>query len=226
MMEEFQAGDRTARGYLALPTGATGPGPGVLVLHAWWGLTDLFTGVCDRLTDAGFVAFAPDLYDGPTATTIADAKHLMAVSDEARTRAIALAAVARVRAHAAVQAGPLGAVGFSLGAGWAFELSALRPDDIAAVVAFYGTVDGPDFATARAAYLGHYAEQDDFEPLAAVRALEGQIRAAGRDVAFHSYPGTTHWFVENNRPDAYDAAAAALAWERTVAFLRRALAGA
>ncbi len=226
MMDEFQVGDRTARGYVALPTGATGPGPGVLVLHAWWGLTEQFTRMCDRLADAGFVAFAPDLYDGPTATTITDAERLMGASDETRARAIAVAAVARLRAHPAVQAGPIGAVGFSLGAGWAFELSALRPDDIAAVVAFYGTVDGPDFATARAAYLGHFAAHDQFEPLASVRTLEEQIRAAGRDIAFHSYPGTTHWFVEDNRPDAYDTAAAALAWERTVAFLRRALAGA
>ena len=115
-----------------------------------------------------------------------------------------------------------------MGAGWAFALSALRSDDLAAVVAFYGTawVEGTDFATARAAYLGHYAEEDAFDPLAAVRALEGQIRSAGRDVAFHIYPGARHWFFEDNRPDAYDAAAADLAWERTVAFLRRALAGA
>ncbi len=223
MMEEFQAGDRTARGYLALPTGATGPAPGVLVLHAWWGLTDLFTSVCDRLADAGFVAFAPDLYDGPTATTIADAERLMRASDEARSRAVADAAVAYLRAHPAVHRGPIGATGFSMGAAWAFLLSALRPDDLAAVIAFYGTTEGVDFAAARAAYLGHFADQDQFEPLASVRVLEEEIRSAGRDVTFHVYPGTTHWFFEDNRPDAYDAEAARLAWERTVAFLRHQL---
>ncbi len=220
MMDEFQVGDRTARGYLALPPGATGPGPGVLVLHAWWGLTDLFTSVCDRLADAGFVAFAPDLYDGPTATTIAGAERLMEASDGARSRAIADAAVAYLRAHPAVHGGPIGAVGFSMGAAWAFLLSALRPADIAAVIAFYGTTEGVDFAATRAAYLGHFAEHDQFEPLASVRALEEQIRRAGRDVTFHIYPGTTHWFCEDNRPDAYDADAARRAWERTVVFLR------
>ena len=113
-----------------------------------------------------------------------------------------------------------------MGAGWAFALSALRPDDLAAVGAFYGTawVEGMDFGSARAAYLGHYAEVDEFEPLAAVRALEDHIRTAGRDVAFHLYPSTRHWFVEDNRPDAYDAAAARLAWERTIRFLRAHLA--
>ena len=75
-----------------------------------------------------------------------------------------------------------------------------------------------DYRTARAAYLGHFAAHDDFEPLEAVRALEAKIRAAGREVTFHVYPGARHWFFEPNRPE-YDPAAAELAWERTLAFL-------
>src|SRR5690606_41241085 len=56
---------RTAgTGYLTLPD--RGTGPGVLVLHSWWGLTPFFRGVCDRLAEAGFVALAPDLYGGRT----------------------------------------------------------------------------------------------------------------------------------------------------------------
>jgi len=224
MIEEFQVDGRAAKGYLALPEGVTGPWPAVLVLHAWWGLTDMFTGVSDRLAAAGFVAFAPDLYDGPTATTIADAERLMEESDRARSRAIALAAIAYLREHAAVQDGPIGVVGFSMGANWAFHLSVLRSEDIAAVVAFYGgTMEAADFASAHAAYLGHFAEPDDFEPLEAVHALEEQIRGGGREVTFHVYPGTGHWFFEDNRPDAYDAEAALLAWERTVTFLQRTL---
>jgi carboxymethylenebutenolidase len=76
---------------------------------------------------------------------------------------------------------------------------------------------------ARAAYLGHFAENDDFEPLEWVRTLETRIRAAGREVTFHVYPGTGHWFVEPNRPE-YDAAAADLVWDRTLAFLKAQLA--
>jgi carboxymethylenebutenolidase len=223
MIEEFQVDGRAARGYLALPADATGPVPAVLVLHAWWGLTDMFKGFCDRLAAAGFAAFAPDLYDGPTATTVADAERLMEESDGARSRVITLAAVAHLRAHAGVQDGPIGVVGFSMGANWAFHLSVLRPEDIATVVAFYGTMEGAEFASARAAYLGHFAEQDDFEPLEAVRGLEEQVRAGGRDVTFNVYPGTRHWFFEDNRPDAYDAEASRLAWERTVTFLQHTL---
>jgi carboxymethylenebutenolidase len=89
-------------------------------------------------------------------------------------------------------------------------------------VAFYRTDDG-DYRRARASYLGHFAQHDAFEPLEVVRALEATIRAAGRKVTFHVYPGTSHWIVETNRPE-YDAAAADLVWERTMAFLKTRLA--
>ncbi len=215
-MEEFQAGNRAAMGYLALPE--QGHGPGVLVLHAWWGLTAVVKGVCDRLATEGFVAFAPDLYDGRTAATIDEAQELMAKRDAGRMRAVALAAMDRLRADSTVGEQAIGVVGFSMGANWAFLLNELKPDDIAAVVAFYGTGE-MDFTASRAAYLGHYAEQDEFDPLESVRALEAEIRSAGREVTFHVYPGTRHWFFEQDRPDAYDAPAARLAWDRTTAFL-------
>jgi carboxymethylenebutenolidase len=63
-----------ARGYLALPE--RGDGPGVLVLHAWWGLNSTIRDICSRLAGAGFVAFAPDLYHGKVADTIAGAETL------------------------------------------------------------------------------------------------------------------------------------------------------
>ena len=59
-------------GYLALPAG--GAGPGILVLHAWWGLTDHVRGVCDRLAGEGYVALAPDLFEGRIATEVAEAE--------------------------------------------------------------------------------------------------------------------------------------------------------
>lgn len=71
-MVEFQAGNRIAKGYLAIPD--RGEGPGVLVLHAWWGLNDFFKNLCDRLAGEGFAAFGPDLYDGKIAVSIEEAK--------------------------------------------------------------------------------------------------------------------------------------------------------
>lgn len=206
------------RAYLATPEG--GSGPGVLVLHAWWGLTEAFTGVCDRLAANGFVALAPGLYpDGETTASISEAEQLVAKYDAVSetVEAIALAALNQLRALPLTTGGQVGAIGFSYGAYWALRLSQIRPDELAAVVAVYGTSDG-DFGAARAAYQGHFAEHDPFEPLEGVRAFEQRIRAAGREVTFHIYPGAGHWFVEANRPDAYDPATAALVWERTLAF--------
>jgi carboxymethylenebutenolidase len=203
------------RAYLATPE--SGSGPGVLVLHAWWGLTDVFTGVCDRLAAAGFTALAPGLYaNGATTDSIAEAEKLVAAHDSASDVAAAavLAGVAHLRE---LTGAPIGVIGFSLGAYWALWASQQRPDDVVAVVPVYGTSDG-DVGSATAAYLGHFAERDDFEPLEGVRALERAIRDAGREVDFHVYPGTGHWFVEPNRTDVYDPAAAALVWERTLAF--------
>ena len=217
MGEWLQVGEAN-RAYLAVPD--SGSGPGVLVLHAWWGLTPVFTDVCDRLAAAGFVALAPSLYAGDaTATTIAEAETLRDTHDEAaEAEPVARAAVEQLLGLPEVIGTQIGVLGFSLGAYWALHLSQVRPDDVGAVVVFYGTDDG-DYRKARAAYLGHFAEHDEFEPLEAVRALEGRISAAGRDVTFHVYPGTGHWFFEPNQPEAYDAPAAELAWERTLAFL-------
>jgi carboxymethylenebutenolidase len=93
-----------------------------------------------------------------------------------------------------------------------------RPEDIRAVVLFYGTGPG-DFSASLAAYLGHFAENDPYESAEYVHSLEDNLRAAGRPVTFYRYPGTGHWFCEPDRVEAYNPAAASLAWERTMEFL-------
>src|SRR6266516_2822025 len=73
-MREFLTDGRTISAYLAVPE--HGSGPGVLVLHAWWGLNDFFKQVCDRLAREGFIALAPDLYHGKTTTSTDEAYQL------------------------------------------------------------------------------------------------------------------------------------------------------
>ncbi len=113
----------------------------------------------------------------------------------------------------------LAVIGFSLGANFALDLAVTDPERIRSVVLFYGT-GGGDFSRSRAAYLGHFAEKDAFEPQANVDDLEEALKRAGRPVTFYRYSGTGHWFFEPDRTEAYDPAAASLAWDRTLAFLR------
>jgi carboxymethylenebutenolidase len=222
-MIDFDANGTTAPGYLATPDAATGPA--VLVLHAWWGLTEPFRQACDRLAEAGFVALAPDLYRGKTTASVEEAEALAGALNKESERASGDVAGAMrfLQQHNATQSEDarrkLGIVGFSLGGAYALDTSVTSPDEIAAVVTFYATYTGIDYTRSQAAYLCHFAENDPFEPAESVEQLEQELGAANRPTTVYTYPGTTHWFFEANRPDAYDAAAAALAWERTTAFL-------
>lgn len=207
-------------GFLAIP--ATGTGPGILVLHAWWGLNDTIKGVCTQLADAGFVAFAPDLYHGKVATTIADAESYGSALDAQHRQAKAeiAQAIQFLATKADQSTAGLAVIGFSLGAYYALDLAAADPDHIRAVVLFYGT-GGGDFSNAKATFLGHFAAQDPYEPQANVDALAAMLQEAGQPVTFYQYPDTGHWFFEPDRSDAYHQAAATLAWERTLAFLHQ-----
>jgi carboxymethylenebutenolidase len=210
------------QGFLAVP--ATGQGPGVLVLHAWWGLNDTIKAVCTRLAEAGFTTFAPDLYHGQTADTIPGAEALSQALETRfqQTRDEIAEAVSFLQEQA--RGSGIAAAGFSLGAFYALDLSVTAPEQVHSVVLFYGTGDG-DFSRSRAAYLGHFAGEDPYEPEANLDDLEAALKKAGRPVTFYRYPGTGHWFFEADRSDAYNPEAANLAWERTLAFLKGASEG-
>jgi carboxymethylenebutenolidase len=126
-MREFLVDGRTISAYLAVPE--QGSGPGVLVLHAWWGLTDVFKQVCDRLAEAGFVALAPDLYRGKTTTSVEEAQALGAALDRdvERVRGDIAGAVQVLRQHDATHLadshGKRALVGFSLGGAYALDMS-------------------------------------------------------------------------------------------------------
>jgi carboxymethylenebutenolidase len=207
-------------GHLVMPT--TGKGNPVLVFHAWWGLNDTIKAVCKRLADSGFIACAPDLYHGKITDQIAEAERLGAALDANgnQARADVAAATTFLKNHAGSNDSGMAMIGFSLGAYYALDLSVNSPDTIRKVVLFYGT--GPaDFSKSKAAYLGHFAENDEFEPPSNVGQLEESLMRAGRPVTFYQYSGTGHWFFEPDRVQAYNPAAANLAWDRTLAFLKR-----
>ena len=111
---------------------------------------------------------------------------------------------------------PVGITGFSLGAFEALSLLKEIPVQVGALVIFYGTFDTV-YPASHAPVLGHFAETDEFEPLSEQKKLEQALGAGGATV-FYTYPGTGHWFFEADQ-SAYNAAAAELAWQRTLEFL-------
>lgn len=219
-MVSFPSNGQEAEGYLAKP--ASGSGPGVVVIQEWWGLVPHIKDVCDRFAGEGFVALAPDLFHGKTASEPDEAGKLMMSLKMDQAAKDMSGAVDYLAGLDAASGAKVGSVGFCLGGGLSLYLASLKPQ-IGACVIYYGVLPGaqPDLAKVQAPVLGHYAENDQFASPAAAKALEDQLKAAGKRVEFHIYPGTDHAFFNDSRPEVYKGDAAKLSWERTLAFFRQ-----
>ncbi len=217
--EPTTTAERSATAYTAAPAGTARAT--VAVLHAWWGLSEVVTGVCDDLAEQGYVAVAPDLYRGEVATTAEQAAALRGRKRSTPMWRQIVTAIEQARQRHGAHA--VGQVGFSMGGHWALWLAKqARPEipPIAATAVFYAARAG-DFSASRSAFQFHLAASDPFVSLGGITRLERRLRAAGRPAEFHRYPGTGHWFYEWDRPEAYDPHAARLAWQRTIDFLDR-----
>lgn len=210
-------------GYLAVP--ASGSGPGVIVIQEWWGLVPHIKSVADRFAAAGYVALAPDLYDGEQTTSPDEAGRLFMALNIDQTAEKLAAAIHFLIQHEAVTGDRLGVVGFCMGGQLAL-LAATVSDRIAAVVDFYGVHPNvnPDFSKLTAPVLGIFGEKDSFVTPEVVQSLEAAIRAAGGSIEAHTYAGADHAFFNDTRPEVYYPEAAADAWDRTLAFLQTELA--
>jgi carboxymethylenebutenolidase len=219
-MVEFASNGSKASGYLAVPT--SGSGPGVVVIQEWWGLVPHIKDVADRFAAAGFVALAPDLYDGRETTEPDEAGKIMMTLELQRAATHMMGAVDFLVGHDSTTSDRIGAVGFCMGGGLVLWLSTLKPD-VVACVPFYGAIPWdslqPDYAASNAAYLGHYAENDGWVTQEGARNLEHLIEL-GKEVNFHFYEGTDHAFFNDDRPEVYDEAASQAAWQRTIDFFR------
>ena len=210
-MVSFVADGNRREGYLALPE--SGQGKGILVLHAWWGLTDFFKSLCDQLAAEGFVAFAPDLHHGKTASTAEEATQILERRDFPATQATAEAGLHFLQNHSAITGEKLSGIGFSMGAAFALLLDSVSPGSFDKIVLFYGG-SGADLSQSKSQFQCHYGENDDWEPMDNVRQMQSS------NAEIYTYPGAGHWFFETDQVDHFDADAAALAWNRALEFLR------
>jgi carboxymethylenebutenolidase len=222
---EFATSAGSAPGYLAIPSGETGPA--TIVLQEWWGLDGHIRSICDRFAAEGFFALAPDLYRGETTEQPSEAEQKMMALSMDQAEKDMCGAAAHLRAQPGVQGNGVGSVGFCLGGGLSVWAAASCPNIGAAVTFYYVMPHGkPDFSKITGPLLGHFGTSDEFISTDEAKALEEELRNAGVRVSFQFYENAGHaFFNDTNRLGTYDREAAELAWERTLSFLREALVG-
>ncbi|MEZ5716768.1 MAG: YghX family hydrolase [Paracoccaceae bacterium] len=216
-------GHGEVRGYLVRPAAATGPVPAVVVVHENRGLNPYIEDVARRVAKAGFAALAPDGLSsvGGYPGNDDDGRALQKTVDPTKLMNDFFAAIDWMQ-HAKFATGKVGITGFCYGGGVANAAAVAFPD-LAAAVPFYGrqpaTADVPRI---RAPLLLHYAGLDT-RINEGWPAYQAALEAAGTAFEAHIYDGVNHGFHNDSTP-RYDAAAAELAWGRTVDWFRRYLA--
>ncbi len=215
--------DGTFCAYVARPAAATAPA--IVVIQEIFGVNGVMRAIADDLAAQGYLAICPDLFwriePGIDITDQSEAEWAKAfelytafnvdkgVEDIAAT-------LATIRADEGCN-GKVGSVGFCLGGLLSF-LTATRTD-IDAAVCFYGVgiENKVDEATSLSRpVMLHAAEEDQFVPKAAQATLTEALSAHPL-VTLHSYAGRDHAFARKGG-EHYDAADAALAEQRTLAF--------
>jgi carboxymethylenebutenolidase len=221
---EFPTSAGTTPGYLAVPE--SGSGPATIVLQEWWGLDEHIRSVCDRFAAEGFFALAPDLFRGETTTEPSHAQQMMMALSMDQVEKDMCGAADYLASQDGVEGAGVGSVGFCLGGGLSIWAAASCPQITAAVTYYYVMPHGkPDFTKIKGPVLGHFGTADEFIPVQAAQELESELRAADVDVTFYYYEGAGHAFLnDTNRLGTYDPQLAETSWQRTVSFLRDALA--
>jgi len=216
---EFQSNGGTTTGYLAVPS--NGKGPALVVIQEWWGLVEHIKDVCDRFAAEGFVALAPDIYHGEIAKSPDEAGKLMMALRIDQAEKDLKWAVDYLLANAATTSNKVGIIGFCMGGALSLY-AATKNSKVGACVVFYGIHPNvkPDLDNLECPVLGIYAERDGSVTPAMVHNLENELKSLGKSIEVHIYPRTDHAFFNDTRPQVYNAAASADAWQRTVEFLR------
>ena len=219
-MIRFPANGRTAPGYLN--TGA-GTGPGLVVIQEYWGLVDHIKQVADRFAAEGFIALAPDLYDGEAPKSPDEAGRMLMALQIGEAAKDMRGAAEHLLSLPNVRPKKVATLGFCMGGQLALFAAQEYPDVIAAAVNFYGYAIHPqapiDPAKLRVPVLAHFGRTDRTVRESDARALTERYRAAGKSFDSYFYDAG-HAFFNDTRPQVFDQPAADLAWQRTLGFLR------
>lgn len=193
----------------------SGPGPGVLILHSYWGLTSSVKGLANDLADAGHTVLAPDINFGELPETEREGLDHLGQASPDRLASMVLSSAALLNEKSTE--GPIGVVGFGMGGSLGLWASVRLNDVIGATISFYGSQQ-IDFAGSESAYLIHLAGTDEFISDDEAAFMEATMGLESLEVEVVKYPGTRHGFAE---PDGqtFDPEAFETSWARTREFL-------
>lgn len=219
-MIEFTSPSGTTPGYLSLPE--TGSGPGLIIIQEWWGLVDHIKDLANRFSAAGFVSLAPDLYHGERAGNPDQAQKTSMALNIDRAGEEIHSAARHLLSVPQVKPSKVGVIGFCMGGQLALYAATEYPDAISACVDFYGIHPNVsiDPTKLQVPVLAHFGKNDPMVTKGDSEALIQKLSDAGKFVDTYYYDDAGHAFFNDTRPEAYNAEAASLAWDRTLAFLR------
>jgi carboxymethylenebutenolidase len=211
------ASGRTVSAALALP--AQVPAGGVMIVHEWWGLNDQIKSVAAQLAEENFVALAIDLYDGKTASDPGTAQQLMGGVKDAEATETVTTWLDQLYAMKEVN-GKVATLGFCFGGGWSLNASLAHPVD--ATVIYYGRVDKSpeELKKLKGPVLGHFGGKDTYINPPMVDGFEAAMKQDGKPAEIYRYADANHAFA-NPTGQSYEKEDARVAWDRTVAFLKK-----
>ena len=227
MIEYKRPDGQSVNGYLVEPADQS-HAPGVVVIQEWWGLDSEVKAVADRLAKSGYRALVPDLYRGKLALEAKEAEHLM--GDLNFSDAAGQDIRGAVQYLKATGSKKVAVTGFCMG-GALTVLSACHVPELDGTVVWYGypPLEYVDAKAITKPMMAHWASHDDFFAISGVDQLDTKLTEANIQHEFYRYDAK-HAFA-NPKADSrgmpplqYNEAAANLAWERTMAFLKKNLA--
>ena len=232
---QYSSGGTTLKGYLAYDTAVRGRRPGVLVVHEWWGLNDYPRKRARQLAELGYTALAVDMYgEGKQASHPDDAGKFAGeiMKNMPLAKARFLAALDMLRKEKTVDTARIGAIGYCFGGGTVLNLARMGVD-LKGVVSFHGSLAAASPAKkggVKAKMLVCHGEADAFSTRADIDAFTSEMKEAGVDLTFKSYPDAKHSFTNPdadgyakkfNIPLGYNAKADSNSWKDMKAFFRK-----
>jgi carboxymethylenebutenolidase len=213
----------TMSGYIAAPKQG-GPFPAVIVVHENRGLNAHIEDIARRVALEGFVALAPDFLSdqGGTPADEEAARPMFQNLPAADVTANGVASIAYLKTLPN-STGKVGAIGFCWGGGAVNNLAVASADLLAAVPYYGAQPKAEDVARIKGKIMAHYGGLDDRID-AGIPAFEAALKANHIDYQIFVYEGANHAFNNDTSEARYDKKAADLAWSRTIAFLKQALA--